>query len=116
MRSIKRPFHIRAVELRAADRSRRRRRPVDVLVVDCDANRSCAWGDEALVGAGAVDLGAADRERLRDALGPVDVVVVDGDVSDAVKPADEAVVHRRAVELGAADRRPAGSQPGVGES
>ena len=46
--------------------------------VDRDAVRGAGAGDEVLVGAGAVEVGAADRVRCR-VVRPVDVAGVDRD-------------------------------------
>jgi transposase len=68
-------------------------------------------GDEALVGAGAVEVGASDRVVL--VVDPVDVGCVDRDAGGKGGAADESLVDRRAVVVGAADRRAGHAEGGA---
>src|SRR5258708_931052 len=80
--------------------------PVDVAGVNGNPrdDRIAAAGDERIVDAAAVDVGAADR--FRSVVRPIDVTGVDGNASRvrrAVTRGDETRVDAGAVELRAAD-------------
>jgi hypothetical protein len=80
-------------------------RPVQVAAVDGDALGAVGVVDEALVDAGAVEVGPADRVRVE--IGPVDVPVVDRHALGKDRAGDEVLVSPRPVVLALSD--------GVGE-
>ena len=84
-------------------------RPVDVGAVDRDRDRSdraADAGDEVVVDAGAIEVGAPDRVGVRAfvEVGPADVGAVDRHVGGTTDPVDEALVDARPIEVGATDR------------
>src|SRR5581483_5666314 len=86
-------------------------RPVDVLVIDGEANRRVSSLDEVLVDGRSIEIRPRDRAAVRidTRVGPVDVLAIDSDPDDRVLVTgfDESLVHARAVERRPCDR-PAG--------
>ena len=68
--------------------------------VDREGVRTAQAGDEVPVGAGAVEVGAADPPA--EVVDPVELAVLDGDVERVADAGDEVRFHAAAVEVGPA--------------